>query len=43
MFRRRIEVIQGFEFQTASTQIEESKDQDYIMASGMYPSSLSLR
>ncbi|CAD8126042.1 unnamed protein product [Paramecium sonneborni] len=41
-FRKRIEVIQGFEFNTASTQIEESNDQQYIIASGLYAPSIKI-
>lgn len=36
LFRKRIEVIQDFEFPTAATQIVESKDSQFIVASGMY-------
>lgn len=36
-FRRRIELIQDFDFPIASTQVKVSPDQNYIIASGVYP------
>ncbi|KAM3144726.1 hypothetical protein pb186bvf_003035 [Paramecium bursaria] len=41
-FRRRIEVIQGFEFNTASQQIEQTQDGHYLIASGTYAPSLKI-
>ena len=36
-FRRRLELIQDFEFHSASTSIDISPDETYILASGCYP------
>jgi ribosome biogenesis protein ENP2 len=35
-FRRRIELIQDFQFQVATNQVEISNDQRYIVAAGIY-------
>lgn len=36
-YRKRVEIIQDFEFPTASTRIRVSQDSNYIAASGVYP------
>ena len=35
LYKKRIEVIQDFDFPTACTQVEETPDQNYIIASGL--------
>lgn len=41
-YRKRIEVIQGFEFPVSCNQVEISQDQRYIFASGIYTPSLKI-
>jgi len=41
-FRRRIELIQDFDFPIASTQVQMTPDQLYIIASGIYPPQIKI-
>jgi len=41
-YRRRIEIIQDFEFTVASTRVRVSRDGEYIAATGVYPPELKL-
>ncbi len=41
-FRRRIELIQDFDFPIASTQVQMTPDQFFIIASGLYPPQIKI-
>lgn len=41
-FKRRIELIQDFQFEIATSQVEISRDQRYIVAAGIYAPQLKI-
>jgi ribosome biogenesis protein ENP2 len=42
LYRKRIEVIQDFDFPTACTQVEQTEDSEYIVAAGVYPINVTI-